>query len=201
MSCRVAPVGQGLSFHPMRSVIRSSLLVAVLAAAGCAATVASGPPPDMVYVSPGVQVIADYHEPIFYSDGYYWRSDGRGWYRSSYYTGGWVYARPPVAVMRIERPYTYRHYRPQGWAGHPRTVAPQRAAAPGWRAQPQTAPAGGWRGGAQAAPPPSPGWRSGPPPAAARRPPTHTAPRPAPPPAPVRGAPPPDHGSGWRGRP
>jgi hypothetical protein len=186
----------------MRSIIRASLLMAVLAGAGCAATVATGPAPDLVYVSPGVQVIADYGEPIFYSGGFYWRYYGGGWYRSSYYTGGWVYARPPVAVLRIDRPYSYRYYRPQGWAGHPRTGPapggwrghPQTAPAPGgWRAGPQAAPApGGWRGGGpQAAPAPG-GWRGGgPPPAAARRP--------AAPPAPPRGAPPPGRGGGWRG--
>lgn len=96
-------------------------LVATLAA-GCAGTVGyragvSGAvyTPDLVYVAPGVQVIADYDEPIFYTDGFYWRYDGAGWYRSSYYSGGWVYATPPPAVVRIERPRSYVHYRPQGW--------------------------------------------------------------------------------------
>ena len=88
----------------MRSIIAASILAAALAG-GCAATVATDPyGPDLVPVSPGVQVIADYDEPIFYSDGFYWRYYGGTWYRSSYYTGGWVYARPPVAVMRIDRP-------------------------------------------------------------------------------------------------
>src|SRR3954463_7189061 len=74
--------------------------------------------PDLAYVAPGVQVIADYDEPIFYSDGYYWRLSGNAWYRSPYYTGGWVYASPPSAILRIERPYAYVHYRPSGWRGH-----------------------------------------------------------------------------------
>ena len=92
----------------MRSIIPAGLLLAAVLGAGCAATVASdGYGPDLVTVSPGVQVIADYDEPIFYSDGYYWRQYGGGWYRSSYYTGGWVYARPPVAVLRIDRPTAY----------------------------------------------------------------------------------------------
>src|SRR3954462_5444964 len=139
----------------MRStMLRTFVLAAVVAAGGCAATVASdGYGPDLVTVSPGVQVIADYDEPIFYSDGYYWRNYGGGWYRSSYYTGGWVYARPPAALMRIDRPYAYAHYRPYGWRGHPRTVAP----APGWRGG--GAPAGPPRrrpGGAAAAPLPPP---------------------------------------------
>ena len=58
----------------MRSIVAAGLLAAAVAASGCAATVTSDAyGPDLVYVSPGVQVIADYHEPIFYSDGYYWR--------------------------------------------------------------------------------------------------------------------------------
>ena len=72
--------------------------------------------PDLVYVSPGVQVIADYDEPVFYSDNYYWRFDNGGWYRSSYYDRGWsVYARPPHAVISINEPYRYRRYRPAGY--------------------------------------------------------------------------------------
>lgn len=72
--------------------------------------------PDLVTVSPGVQVIADYDEPVFYSDGFYWRQTDGYWYRSnSYYSGFYYYASPPVAVLRIERPTAYVHYRPQGY--------------------------------------------------------------------------------------
>jgi hypothetical protein len=136
----------------MRSILLAGLALATLVTAGCAATVtADAYPPDLVYAAPGVQVIADYDEPIFYNDGFYWRFYGGGWYRSTYYTGGWVYARPPVAVMRIDRPYAYAHYRPAGWQGHPRT-GPQPVA-------------GGWRGGGAAPPPTNGGWRAGPAPA------------------------------------
>jgi hypothetical protein len=71
--------------------------------------------PDLVYVSPGVQVIADYDEPVFYSGGYYWRETGGVWYRSSYHTHGWIYAAPPSAVVSIGNRHSYRHYRPAGW--------------------------------------------------------------------------------------
>src|SRR3954469_1746204 len=163
----------------MRSIVAASILAAALAA-GCAATVATDAyGPDLVTVSPGVQVIADYDEPIFYSDGFYWRYDAGVWYRSNYYTGGWAYARPPVAVMRIQQPYAYRHYRPNGWVGHPRT---------GYAGQPRyvaPAPSAGYRGTPPAAyrtaPAPAGGYR-GTPPAAAYR----AAPAPA-----YRGAPPP----------
>lgn len=95
-------------------------IVAALAlGAGCAGTGSVGytaaysaPAPDLVYVSPGVSVIADYEQPIFYSDGYYWRHDGGYWYRSSAYTHGWVYARPPRAILSVGDPYRYVRYRP-----------------------------------------------------------------------------------------
>ena len=104
--------------------LRRAVFALALVGGGCAgtysATVATDPyGPDLVYAAPGVQVIADYNEPIFYSDGLYWRYDGGTWYRSSYYTGGWVYASPPVAVLRIGRPAAYVHYRPQGWTPRP----------------------------------------------------------------------------------
>lgn len=72
--------------------------------------------PDLVTVSPGVQVVADYDEPVFFTDGFYWRFNDGYWYRSNnYYSGWYFYERPPVAVLRIDRPYTYAHYRPAGY--------------------------------------------------------------------------------------
>jgi hypothetical protein len=100
------------------------LFVTAAAMAGCTGTVetrgtivASDPyEPDLVYVSPGVSVIADYDDSVFYADNFYWRNDGGRWYRSSRYNSGWVsYSSPPVAITRIERPGTYRHYRPTGY--------------------------------------------------------------------------------------
>jgi hypothetical protein len=173
------------------AVVLAAVIAPAVLASGCAARVYSAPPPsaplpygpDLVYAGPGVQVIADYSEPIFFADGFYWRFYGGHWYRSSYYTGGWVYySRPPVVIARIDRPHAYVHYRPMGWRG--RGVAP----APAPMARPAPAPGPGWRGQAQTppsrpAPPPQQTWRgrgpSTPPPAA--------SPRPAP-------------GPSWRGR-
>ena len=79
--------------------------------------------PDLVTVSPGVHVIADYDESIFYADGFYWWYVDGLWYRSTYYTGGWAYiARPPVAVLRIGDPLRYRRYRPGGYVVRRRPV-------------------------------------------------------------------------------
>ena len=159
--------------------------VMAVALAGCAATV-SGEAygPDLAYVAPGVQVIADYDEPIFYSDGYYWRPHGNAWYRSPHYAGGWVYAAPPPAILRIERPYGYVHYRPQGWHGQGH----------GYVARPAPPPHAGWRGSYAATPPPRPpaaGWRGAPPPPVA-----HPA-APARPAPQQQGRPAPKH-HGWR---
>ncbi len=105
-------------------MLRTMILAGLLSAAtGClgTATVSGGgggyydAQPDLVEVEPGVQVIVDYDEPIFYSDNYYWRNDGGTWYRSSYYNRGWISASPPTYVARINSPGRYRHYRPAGY--------------------------------------------------------------------------------------
>ena len=110
----------------MRRIILGVLVMSAALAGGCTASgtayyggggtlTATTVAPDLVYVSPGVQVVADYDYPVFYADNYYWRFDNGHWYRSSWYTGGWAYATPPYTVARIDRPYAYRHYRPSGY--------------------------------------------------------------------------------------
>src|SRR5690606_1892903 len=65
----------------------------------------------LAYVAPGASVVAGYPEPIFYNDGFYWRYSNNRWYRSNYWDRGWVYARPPRVIARIDQPYRYRYYR------------------------------------------------------------------------------------------
>jgi hypothetical protein len=73
--------------------------------------------PNLVYINPNVQVIADYDEPIFYASNFYWRYDGGVWYRSSDYTRGWVRIQTtPVAIQQIESPSVYIHYHAQAAA-------------------------------------------------------------------------------------
>ncbi len=68
--------------------------------------------PNLVYVSPDVQVIADYDEPVFYNESFYWRFSGGVWYRSRYHTRDWVRVEAvPVAIRRIDRPTAYIRYR------------------------------------------------------------------------------------------
>jgi len=108
----------------MRRIILAALVTSAALAGGCAGeayysgggtVTATTVAPDLVYVSPGVQVVADYDYPVFYADNYYWRYDNGIWYRSSWYTGGWAYATPPRTVLSIDRPYAYRRYRPSGY--------------------------------------------------------------------------------------
>ena len=70
------------------------------------------PSADLVYVSPGAYVVADYDYPVFFSDGFYWRYYGGYWYSSRWHDRGWGVAyNVPVGVRRIDRPYAYAHYR------------------------------------------------------------------------------------------
>ena len=78
------------------------LLVGGCAASGSARYSASVTTPNLVYVSPGVQVIEDYDEPIFYSSNMYWRYDGGVWYQSRYHTSGWVRVASPPAPIQVQ---------------------------------------------------------------------------------------------------
>src|SRR5215831_17784866 len=154
----------------MEHWLRSLGCAAVLAVAlgGCTATVEGGAyGPDLVSIGPDVQVVADYDEPVFFSDGFYWRYQGDSWYRSPYVDRGWVYARPPAAILSIRQPYAYRHYHPTGWHGGHAAPArafhappPARQPVAGWHGNPapaRPAPVGGWHGPAPARPAPMQG--------------------------------------------
>ena len=70
--------------------------------------------PPVVEVQPGVMVVRDYDEEVFFVDGRYWMRtpDGR-WYRASDYRGGWVVVEPRVVPAPIVRlpPGRYKHHR------------------------------------------------------------------------------------------
>ncbi len=89
-------------------------LLGAALAGGCAGTYSTGAyvsTPDLVYVSPGVYAVANYSDPVFYANNYYWRYYDGYWYSSPYYTGGWRYDRtPPRVIARINQPYV-RYYR------------------------------------------------------------------------------------------
>jgi hypothetical protein len=73
--------------------------------------------PPMVEVQPGVFVVHDCDEEVFFVDGRYWMRSREGrWYRASDHRGGWVAAEPravPAPIVRVP-PGQYRH-----WKGRP----------------------------------------------------------------------------------
>jgi len=81
--------------------------------------------PPLVYVSPGVMVVQDYDEEIFFTGGWYWCRRGDVWFRTHDYHGGWVMAPHRYVPARIYRipPGHYRNYRGGGF-GHPAYAHP-----------------------------------------------------------------------------
>ncbi|HEY5452064.1 MAG TPA: hypothetical protein VIQ54_25090 [Polyangia bacterium] len=70
--------------------------------------------PPMVEVQPGVLVVRDYGEEVFFVDGRYWMRgrDGR-WYGANDYRGGWVVVEPrgvPGSIGGIP-PGRYKHHK------------------------------------------------------------------------------------------
>jgi len=70
--------------------------------------------PPMVEVQPGVMVVHDSDQEVFFADGRYWTRgvDGR-WYRANDHRGGWAVAEPRAVPPRIVGlpPGQYRHYK------------------------------------------------------------------------------------------
>jgi hypothetical protein len=69
-------------------------------------------PPPLVVVSPGVQVVPEYEEEVFFTNNWYWvRRDG-AWFRTRDYRGGWVPVRPRYVPVFLNRapPGHYSHY-------------------------------------------------------------------------------------------
>jgi len=92
---------------------------------------------DLVEVEPGIQVVYDYDEPVFFNDGFYWRFYGGTWYRSSVHTGGWVvYNDPPARIRGIRNPHTYAHYRPANYTPRHARATPVVNGTPGRRVEP-----------------------------------------------------------------
>jgi hypothetical protein len=79
---------------------------------------------DLVDLNENVRVVYGASDPVFFSDGYYWRyGDDGSWYRSSVHTGGWsVYADIPIHIRTIERPTQYRSYKPAHYTPRVRKV-------------------------------------------------------------------------------
>src|SRR5262249_16582359 len=70
-------------------------------------------PPPLVVVEPGIQVVPDYDEEVFFVDGWYWQRAGRGWYRTHCHPGGVAVVEPQYVPPRLVRipPGQYKHWK------------------------------------------------------------------------------------------
>jgi hypothetical protein len=116
----------------MRTNARSIALAAVLFLPSAAAAQASATAtasmnlrldlplvlPQLVVVTPGVQVVPDVEHEVFLVDGFYWARHGDGWYRSRSHRGGWVLvpARGVPAKLTSLPPGKYKRWK--GEKGH-----------------------------------------------------------------------------------
>ena len=76
-------------------------------------TITFSAPPPLVVVQPGVQVVEDNEEEVFFVDNYYWVRRGPNWYRAKDHRGGWAVVegpRVPAAIVRLP-PGQYRRFK------------------------------------------------------------------------------------------
>jgi hypothetical protein len=67
-------------------------------------TIVFAAPPPLVVIQPGIQVVEDYDDEVFFVDGYYWcRRDAR-WFRTKTHQGGWVLVERGVPVTLVNLP-------------------------------------------------------------------------------------------------
>ena len=72
------------------------------------------PRPTLVHIGPGLWVVENHDQPVFYYDDWYWLYADGVWLRSSVYTGSFVRVQAsvvPRALVRVDRPRRYVHYR------------------------------------------------------------------------------------------
>ena len=73
--------------------------------------------PPMVVVQPGVSVVTELDEEVYFVDGWYWVRRGPHWYRTHNHRGQWVWVEPravPAALVRIP-PGQYRRIDHEEW--------------------------------------------------------------------------------------
>lgn len=76
-------------------------------------TITFGAPPPLVVVQPGVQVVEDSDDEVYFVDGVYWVHRGPRWYRARDHRGSWVLVDGPNVPATIVRlpPGQYRRYK------------------------------------------------------------------------------------------
>jgi len=69
--------------------------------------------PPMVVVQPGIQVVENYNEEVFFVGGWYWCRRGDAWYRARTPRASFVYVEPyyvPTRLAYLPPPGHYRHW-------------------------------------------------------------------------------------------
>jgi hypothetical protein len=81
--------------------------------------------PPLLVVEPGVQVVSDFDEEVFFVSGVYWLRRGPYWYRARSPRAAFIYVpggRVPVTLARLPPPGHFRHYNRERhdreWAEH-----------------------------------------------------------------------------------
>lgn len=85
--------------------------------------------PPLVVVSPGVQVVEDYGDEVFFVDGWYWCRRDTHWFRTRDHRGGWVVVDRryvPATLVKVP-PGHYKHYKKRGAPPPGAVVAPVKA--------------------------------------------------------------------------
>ncbi len=70
-------------------------------------------PPPLVVVSPGVRVVEDYDDEVYFVDNWYWVRRENFWYRTRDHRGGWVAVQPgfvPGSIVRLP-PGQYKKFK------------------------------------------------------------------------------------------
>ena len=70
-------------------------------------------PPQLVVVSPGVQVVPNLDEEVFFNGGFYWHRRAGHWYRARDHRGSWALVEPrlvPGELVRVP-PGQYRRFK------------------------------------------------------------------------------------------
>jgi hypothetical protein len=97
--------------------MRAILVGTVVGLLGCATesqpVVHYDTEPTLVDIAPGVSVIADSENEVFFTDGYYWVNYGGHWWRAPNYHGRWVVAETRIVPVQVRSypPGQYVHYR------------------------------------------------------------------------------------------
>ena len=99
-----------------------SLPLAARAQVGVQIHVALPAAAPMVVVQPGVQVVENQDEEVFFTNGWYWVRRDETWYRARRPHAAFFYVEPrrvPVTLVRME-PGHYRHFRHEERREHDR---------------------------------------------------------------------------------